>query len=215
MTRIRLARTSESLIGGEHTEYLSKATHSALDAIHSVHGDGGMPDVSVSVNPYLKIDLGMYHGIKGQWVGHSIELKVDSPDTAFTMAHELGHFLDQWGFDTDGYGEASVDGGSPMARPIMDALFATPEAKAVIRQAKTAKGPARSRFVELALPSEFFARAYAQYVAIRSSHPDLMAGLESRRRGKFNGTPDQWSDSSFAAIAEAFDQYFGKKGWKR
>jgi hypothetical protein len=83
--------------GGEHAEYLAKATYSALDAIHAVHGDGGMPVVSVSVNPYLKNDLGMYHGIKGQRVGLSIEIKPDSQHAAFTIVHELGHFLDQWG----------------------------------------------------------------------------------------------------------------------
>jgi hypothetical protein len=200
---------------GVHAEYLTTATHAALDAIHAVHGDGGMPDVTVRLNPKLKGDFGRYCGIKGEWAGHHIELKPGSQHPAFTMVHELGHFLDQWGFDTDGYGEASEDAGSPMAKPIMDALWATREAKAVITQATTSKGPSRPNFFELAHPSEVFARAYSQYVAVRSRHPKIMAALENSRRGTFGGPPKYWSDSSFTSIAEAFDIFLDKKGWKR
>jgi hypothetical protein len=102
-----------------------------------------------------------------------------------------------------------------MARPIIDALLATTEVKIVIRQAKTAKWPTRANFVELALPSEILARAYAQYVALRSGRPELMAGLENSRQGTFGAPPKQWSDSSFAPVAKAFDDFLHKKGWKR
>jgi hypothetical protein len=67
----------------------------------------------------------------------------------------------------------------------------------------------------LAVPEGILARAYAQYIAIRSAHHALMEGLENSRRGTSNGPPKQWSDSSFAPVAEAFDSFFDKRGWRR
>jgi hypothetical protein len=200
---------------GEHAEYLATATHAALDAIHAVHGDGGMPDVTARVNPRLKRAKGKYHGIRGRSDHIIIEIKPDLMHAGFTMAHELGHYLDQWGLDTDGYDFASDDGGSPLAKPIMIALFSTKEVKEVVSFAKKAKGPFQTDFVELALPEEILARAYAQYLAIRSRHPALLEGLENSRRGTSNGPPKHWSDSSFIPVGEAFDSFFECKGWRR
>jgi hypothetical protein len=202
--------------GGEHAEYLINATHAALDAIHAVHGDGGMPDVSVKVNPRLKGELSKYHGITGERVGHCVELKPGSQHPAFTMVHELGHFLDQWEFDTDGFAEASENGGSPMAKPIMDTLYASLEVRSLLKDQKRARSvTARNHLNYLAEATEILARAYSQYIAQKSGHPALMAGLEVVRRGTFGGPPGQWSDESFKPIAQAFDRWLDAKDWSK
>jgi hypothetical protein len=175
-----------------------------------------MPDVSVKVNPNLKGDLGRYKGIKGERVGHFIEIRLNQEHPSFTMVHELGHFLDHWGIDTDGDADASEDGGSPMAKPIMEALFASPEVKALLKEQNRTKVPeARQLYSYLAKPTEILARAYSQYIAQRSNHPAMMAGLEKDRRGTFKGPAKQWSDASFEPIAEAFDRMFDAKKWSR
>lgn len=58
---------------------------------------------------------------------------------------------------------------------------------------------------------ERYARAYAQYIAIRANDPKLKAQMESFRSN--NRTDNvQWTDEDFAPIAKAFDEHFQGQG---
>lgn len=69
-------------------------------------------------------------------------------------------------------------------------------------------------------PKEVFARAYSQYIAVKTQHPALLAGL-ARDRGdgqvesKSYRKIHQWQDDEFAPIAREFDAMFEKLGWLR
>jgi hypothetical protein len=63
--------------------------------------------------------------------------------------------------------------------------------------------------------SEAFARAFAQYIALRSPDKELKADFDAERvrREAAQGYPFQWSDEEFAPIAAYFDRTFKELGW--
>ena len=65
-------------------------------------------------------------------------------------------------------------------------------------------------------PDEVFARAYAQWVTLRSGSPILRAQLEEvRADSKRGGYPEQWDDDDFLPLADELDRVFREKGWLR
>lgn len=60
-------------------------------------------------------------------------------------------------------------------------------------------------------PREMFARAYAQYIALRSGD-EVMLDQILRRKADFPGT--QWDDADFGPVAKAFDELFTARRWR-
>lgn len=64
---------------------------------------------------------------------------------------------------------------------------------------------------------ELFARSYAQWIAIRSQHPeglrDLQKLLDRAKTDPTQPYPRQWEAADFAPIAAALDRLFGLLGW--
>jgi hypothetical protein len=63
---------------------------------------------------------------------------------------------------------------------------------------------------------ELWARAYAQYIGTRSGNKDILDSLQRRDAFEVNrgGHPIHWTEEDFAPVAEAFDQAFGRLGWR-
>lgn len=65
-------------------------------------------------------------------------------------------------------------------------------------------------------PHETFARAYSQYVAVKTGNPEMLAELrELQTTAAQTGVPTQWTDADFKPIADAFDRLFAAQGWIR
>lgn len=65
---------------------------------------------------------------------------------------------------------------------------------------------------------ECFARAYAQYIAVKSGNPIMLRELEYLRNSWGEGNkdflyPTQWADDDFGPIVAAFDKLFVAMGW--
>lgn len=58
--------------------------------------------------------------------------------------------------------------------------------------------------------SETFARAFTQYIAIKSDDPALKSQLQLAQKGS---TPKFWGDTEFAPIVTEFDKMFIDMGW--
>jgi hypothetical protein len=64
-------------------------------------------------------------------------------------------------------------------------------------------------------PEELFARAYAQYVAVRSGDERMLKGVKDYQDGAKAGHPPMaWEDKDFQPIAAAFDSMFGERNWR-
>lgn len=67
---------------------------------------------------------------------------------------------------------------------------------------------------QAARPSELFARAYSQYISVRSGNANMRSQLSGFQAESSRGSiPLQWQDDEFKPVAAAFDKLFGDAGW--
>jgi hypothetical protein len=63
-------------------------------------------------------------------------------------------------------------------------------------------------------PSELFARAYSQYISVKSGNVNMRSQLSQfQAESRAGGVPLQWQEDEFQPVAAAFDKLFGDAGW--
>jgi hypothetical protein len=186
-----------------------------------------------------------------------IRVKEDADYPLMNTVHEIGHFIDHRGLgnavETFDYINNALNYEDSMVKveipsevrragkALYEAIY---ESKSYQTLTKMIRSPSslvgtnskgeKLRFaldkkfvVYLRKPAEIFARAYAQYVALRSGHPALLAELNAARSrptlstdfispNGFNitaGFPYDWDDNDFEPIADAMDNYLRVLGW--
>jgi hypothetical protein len=99
----------------------------------------------------------------------------------------------------------------------IEEYLATGKAPAVVRDSSlTDLSPERRYARYLLTTEETWARAYAQYVAVRSGDATLMKQLNDLREEKTQKYyPSQWEDDDFKPIGEAIDRLMIKLGWRK
>jgi HK97 family phage portal protein len=194
----------------------------AIGAIDRVHGDGTLPNLPV----VTKSDMDAYGQYRYFTSGKADSIRINSKGNhhQLTLAHEIGHFLDQ----------QALGGAKAMASdrdPRLEAWRrAVDESQAVQRltdkrrnpenyaaevehagQRYTAK-PDRLFTAYLLRREELWARSYAQYIAERSGNATLLAQLAAERVDSIYGDR-HWDEADFAPIAAAIDTLFRGLGW--
>lgn len=126
--------------------------------------------------------------------------RLDSGNAAFTFAHEYGHHLD-W-FEANRTGSKKMSADLEFRRIVR----ATPEWKTLQKDTQgvyTGTGRDRGRAAYLSAWPELFARATAQWAAVRSGDRSMLTVLDRR-------SIDHWSGASFAAIGKYLDKTLAK-----
>lgn len=217
------------------TRYVGSAREHAerlVSLIDRVHVDGNLPELWIdeylSGNEYL----GLY-----RTAVHEISLARGARGKPLTIVHEIGHALSFRGMWERG---KSIVGAAAAADPAALAAYSRPEgallravrrwydaaaetravqglralrASAAIQRLRTATG---GSFLEYVLdPEEIWARAYSQYIAVRSGDQELLAevGRVVRRRDEL-GRLMQWDANDFEPVARAMDELFENLGWR-
>lgn len=238
----------------------------AIAMIDRVHGDGRLPRISVgAAEPGIATDANAYYRLRRPLGRRSlpdrhIGMRPGGLDSTpyMTTTHEVGHFLDDMGLGEGGGRFGSIESlahrldasrAPSQLRGLMEAINNS-AAIGKLRQWRHALGgwpgalPAppgvRGDFLDYMLdPSEMFARAYAQYVTIRSGHAPALAelrGYQAASAPTMAGLPPgaprsssrlhqpaepgswqypwQWQDDDFAGIASEFDRLFEALKWR-
>jgi SPP1 gp7 family putative phage head morphogenesis protein len=202
---------------------LTRLSRNVLGVIDRVHGDGDLPVIPVKQNATR-----YRHGAYSFWrTGGAKEITIsklgDHPE--LTLAHEIGHFLDHQGVRK---GEHVSVAGDEFAefRQLAEASRAIQE----IRRLRSARRvivklpggedlayPIDGEYLRyLTKPEEIWARAYAQYITLRSGDPTMRNQLNvlRQRLGQVY-YPSQWDDDDFEPIAEAMDRLMLRLGWRK
>lgn len=213
--------------GGSENDRIERV----VQAVDRVHGDGALPQIPVLTT--TKTDLGA--GVLGKyWEGDQgvalrIELLRGDGFQEFNALHEIGHFLDSQAMGTPGRSRSTALYDERLD-PLREAFR---KSRAVKRLEELHEGSwvywvphgrkKRERFpldrirgdVKYLLQGEeVFARAYAQYIAVRSGDPELLGQLDKLREPyEPVYIPQQWEDDDFAPILREFDALFEVLGW--
>lgn len=139
----------------------------------------------------------------------------------FSMVHEIGHLVDLTAF-RDEHNPESGEGVNRFyasyGGPTEELVNAAQDTAAIqrIREVLANADPSETRLIKLCnyllSPHEIFARAYAQWITIRSREEKLQNALDTARR---DGGPEQWSDAEFTTLAEVLDRIFSERRWLR
>lgn len=190
-----------------------------MNAIDQVHRfPKGLPRVPVTIENRGSGKFGListkWESIEQKWVETRISLgrealRSDPPITS--MVHEIGHFLDQWGFG-DGPPVAAIE--AP-GRDIGTEFFSGTVAMREWREAVYASHAHRNLVLAggfddyILLNKELLARSYEQYIAEVSQNSVLLAKIAKRREENPNF---YWDTADFHPIAAAFDRFFTTRG---
>ena len=204
----------------------SKAFVDALAAIDSVHKDGRLPRISLK---RLALSRGMHGRFLYAAGGQPLEIAVHyaSSHAELTTVHEIGHFLDYAGFGI--FSEFCS-----VAEPILsDWRLAVRGSKAVQRLGYLWRFPAdtvqetqvtgdvveykiEKPYLEYLLQNEeLWARSYAQFITVKSGHPELREQLSRLRDRPARSLYywEQWDDEDFLPILTEIEAVFRQLGW--
>lgn len=192
---------------------------SGLEAISRVHRTGALPRIPLQDKGLRGGTLGRYNYSAAGPVRIIISPK--SPHPRLTLAHEVGHYLDNTALNTSGSRLAFGSARNPDMKPLMTAIkeskhYKTLDAVRVNKGAYIAPDGRVLRYESgsiryLMSDEELFARAYSQFIAEESGDQGLMDELNAAIGTPF--IPTQWNHEDFAPVRAAFRALFKKAGW--
>ena len=179
-----------------------------FDAISSVHGDGKLHQIPIKTSSATRY-YGQFSCYPDQPIKITMSTLSDGVHPEFTLAHEIGHFLDNDAFPKEpGKSFASDGSSSGKVAALMKALKDS-EAVKWFR----ANGTYSDRKYYLR-HTEMIARSYAQYVAVKSGNAAMLEQLNTilgSRSESYQHT--QWTEADFRPIIKAYDDLFEEIGW--
>jgi hypothetical protein len=195
------------------TQAFKAKVQAGLDAIDKVHDDGVLPLIDVKSSRMTEA-LGFYTPSSP-----GINVQAAGPWPALTAVHEIGHFLDHkaiGGSRTLTTTQSPIPGplGAVIDTAARSDLFAKLDAFDLAALAPSQRKPIVGHIRYLKSAPEVWARAYAQWVALRSGSPllaeEMAVALDSGRR---SGLVRQWEADDFEPIAQRIDDLMRDLGW--
>ncbi|MEL7169315.1 MAG: hypothetical protein AAGN64_08195 [Bacteroidota bacterium] len=194
-----------------------------LDAVHDVHDDGVLPTIPYSIKPPRAGEIAAYASRSRRGRYQAVEIYQSSKHAdhqpELSLAHELGHFLDQQGLSPRGFRDYASESSDTLLDTWRTAIETSDAYKRVVAIEATGLDPVtgtayRTAHAEYLLrPRELFARSYAQYLATRSGNRQMREQLD-----EILGSAEDfehWTDDDFAPIADAFDHLFDQLLWRQ
>lgn len=175
----------------------------AFAAIEKVHGSARVKKVILNQPGARELaDMGnpkgWYHPVERNTI--NLSPKAD----ALTIAHEYGHMLDavEFGGATgDGWASTPVN---PKWAKLRDVIHASPTSQAAAADSFSGWTDYKSY---VRSDPETFARAYSQWVAVRSGDRAMLKAINASHT---SDPLTQWTKGEFEPIAQAFDEFFAE-----
>lgn len=216
--RDRSMNVSDKFENDNMTEQHLEVQKRVLANIDKVHKDGDLMVIKMT-SDYIGSSNGQFERLMSdgrdmrRLDAITISPAAFHPDV--TMTHEIGHFLDvrMLGKDHIGDGFHSNEDESAENQYLWNKIFSSRAWEQNIET--TYSGDPRNRQYGEYLTSghETFARAYAQWIALRSGDKAMQANIRKLAvMSSMSGFATQWSDEDFAPIARAMDALFRSRG---
>lgn len=196
-----------------------------LDKIDSVHSDGALPVIPLTRTTTKESGsaYGLYsrtHPDRGDQAV-KIALNRKSPHPEFTLAHEIGHFIDHKGLP----GSYMSSEYHPVMEKWRKAVMDSPEiqwlqqlsngSSQVVIEGNVHRIP-KDYISYLLRRREIWARSYSQWISMKSGDKKLVDQLKAEINQDAKRQlplPGQWREENFGPIAEAIEELFKQMGW--
>lgn len=179
-----------------------------FDAISSVHGDGKLHSIPIKTTSATRY-YGQFSCYPNQPLKITMATSSEGAHPELTLAHEIGHFLDNDAFPKEA-GKTYASAGSPSqkVKSLMDALNASESVRWI-----QANGSSSDKKYYLR-PTEMIARSYAQYVAVKSGNTTMLDQVSTILGSKSDSYQHtQWTEADFRPIMKAYDELLEELGW--
>lgn len=181
----------------------------ALQAIDQVHDDGVLPKVPVSETKKSAYGFINWNGNRNNAVPAKMGIRHSGPWPELTMVHETGHLLDLTAIT--GKGSVATLTKDAVIQPVIQAIKATAKFKELQAVRAASSSPRQRKFYDYLMTDiELWARAYAQFIAIKSPSAELKRQLQSSLQQEPH---KQWTDADFAPVQAEIETLFKKLGW--
>jgi len=179
-----------------------------IDAIHTVEN---LPTIPVKASANVRFQ-GQYTYERYSKKPISIALSKVSVNPELTIAHEIGHYIDHHAIGRSGVYASIDDALLDKWREAIASSQATAKMDDVLRN--HADRFTRKKAAYYLEPWEQWARAYAQWIALRSNNATMLAQVKKITAHNHPAyASSQWDDDDFAPIAAAMDDIFRTLGW--
>jgi hypothetical protein len=197
----------------------------ALELVDRVHGDGDLEPINMTSARMSPDTPGGYATSAGR--PHAIIFNTSTRIEVSTALEEIAHMLDHqvlggrpWASeyaDSDLYEVLEVIRATPMVQRTR--AFQLGQRVALQRNGRTAYDTITSAaYLEYEKSmTEWFARAYVQYIAVTTGDPVLLREVSSVRSTPTWELlyPRAWQDDEFEPVARALERLLVSKGWMR
>jgi hypothetical protein len=177
--------------------------------IDSIHGDGPLPPAPVKHKETNGTTNGEFWGYKNEISTYKVK------SIPLTLPHEIGHWIDYRGFKqipeaTPPMAKRQFASNSPLFKEFIKLAKKTNKIIAIKNSRLSAKSKSYLRSNH-----EIFARAYSQWIAIKSKDPEMMTVLRSRQGKPVDGIeyPVHWDDDDFVPLYKEIENIFKKIQW--
>lgn len=203
--------TFGQIIGSSNQDIIRAKWDNVTKAIDEVHGDGPLP-------PTLITHIATKGTTNGDFTRHNSQINTYKEESIpLTLTHEIGHWIDYRGMRgitgamSQNYRDPEFASHSPLFKNFI-ALAKNTQKMQAIKSDGWLEGDFR-RYLQR--KHEIFARAYSQYIAIKSRNPEILADLRSRQGKPVGGKvyPVQWDDDDFLPLFNEIETIFKKIGW--
>jgi SPP1 gp7 family putative phage head morphogenesis protein len=202
---------------------VARAAQRVLGTIDRLHGDGNLPEIPIVSSSSKARDAGYFY-LTSSGKSVSIEVGRHAEQKEVAIAHEIGHFLDHKGVAATGH-YASGEAFREFHKVVNESNAVGSllrQFKMTVYRIKPANGPEFTHPVKkdyiryLLSEKELWARAYCQWVALRSGDQLMLDQVRQVREDLHPGTAASlWTDDDFEPIAKAIDDLMEKLGWRK
>jgi hypothetical protein len=202
---------------------VNDAARTVVDAIDSVHGDGKLFRIPIITPSNMGNSLGEFRYEINYGAPLEIAIKFRGERLHSTIAHEIGHFVEIGAIRNAVENSDAVAAAWANVVAVADAtatlsklrgLRDGAELLTIVRPDGTqyAARADKTHLDYLLREEEIWARAYAQYITVRSGQADLRNDLDGLRNQRYSTA---WSDDDFEPVAAAIDNLFKVLGWMK
>lgn len=196
----------------------------ALDLIGQVHTDGSLPLVVFQHLPHIA------DGEYRPTIPPQILIDIGARDKLSTVIHEIAHVIDQFGIGDGIYGqlESSNLRDAAYSGPLGGWWRETLATSTVATLLSSLEDPTQLTVTingyevtpdevdleYLIAPEELWARAYLQYITVKTQDTGLISELQSTLSKRTYTRLEQWPLYEFRLIEAQIDVLFRNLGWR-